>query len=343
MNKFKIILVASIAAALTLSCSILNDESKDDSSSSNNSGKKSSSSKDGPSGGDSSDSNNGNNSGSGGATETYTLTEQDEERFSYFVPYEYSRCEESGLETTKDSIEMSLEYSIDNNIMTWGDESNMWGELIDTLIFKGSSNELKGTWTRTRNKATSCYLEEYGYEPGMVCKRNYDITKVVFTDSKITFTRDECLTDTRIELDYGNGWKDKVVNCNTIEITKGSDKITKKITKTGEETSYKGQSCKFSEPTKAQKQTACKKAVNEYPGEDEYGYPNYGYAYYDLLDKLYESYYDCLADILPEDFLENDYCDYNPDDSDCWGEEGSLKAKAKTSKIKPLLKKKNRR
>jgi hypothetical protein len=328
MNKFKTILTAGLAAALlTLSCAPAEDEDVDDNNSSNNGGS------------------SGSNSGSGG--ETYNLIEQEDEFFSYFVPYEYDYCEEGGvLKTVKDSSERTQYYSIDNKVMTWGDEYDyMYG---DTLIFKGSSNELKGTWTRTRNKDASCHYEAGGYEPGMVCKYDYDITKAVFTDSKVTITRDECITDRYIEEDRGNGWQDRVVNCSTVEIYKGSDKVTLKITKTTNEMSYNGKPpCKLTDPTKAQKQTACKNAWDEYKDNDEYGYQ---YGYYTNLEALEEPYYECLVDMLPEDLLDDgdypppyDICDYYPD----YCEEGKIAAKsvakakaAKIANFKPLLKKK---
>jgi len=326
----KIILTAAIAAALTLSCAPAEDE-KEETNGNGGSG--------------------GNNSGgnsSGGTTETYTLTySDDDEYFTYLMPLEWDYCEEGGvLKTEKDSYERDQYYSIDNKVMTWGDEFDIqYGG--DTLLFKGSSNEIKGTWTRKKgSKATSCrYDEDNYYDPGMYCKYGYDITKAVFTDSKVTITREECPTDYEVDVeDYENGWKSKVVNCNTIEISKGSDKITIKRTKTSEEVSYKGKSCKWSEPTKAQKQSACKKAWNEYQDEDEY---------YSILRELNYAYNECLNNTLPEEFTggdDYDFCDIYPEL--CEGE-GSLQGKiaakaaakakieAKTkAKFKPLLKKK---
>jgi len=350
MNKFKFILMASIAAILTLSCSFLDDDSKDNSS--NSSGNKSSSSKDRPNGGDSSDSNNGSNS-SGGTTETYTLEKhEDLIYFRYKGGVSYESCEAGG-DLVEYPYERLVFYSIDNNILNWTWTFSYDDDLIvgDTLNFKGTSNNLTGTWTRTKNKNASCELNDEFDFPFIDCKEGYDITKAVFTNDKVTITRDECRTDDAVNgaVDY-RGWKTKVVNCNTIEYSKGSNKVTKKFTKNGEEMSYNGsEPCK--QPDKPTKQAACAAAYAKYVAEggdvDEWD----SYYYY---QNIGDPYYSCLENTLPDDWWgydEGGYCDYNPDDLDCWGEGSlrkiaakpaakALKAKAKTTKFKPLLKKK---
>jgi len=346
MNKFKTILTASLAAALlTLSCAPPADDEGDI------------------------DGDGGSSSGGGGGkgnstTGTYTLIDQDDEYFSYLEPYE--SCEAGGT-LSESSYGISIDYSINNKIMTWGDEYDI--EYGDTLIFKGSSNELiGGTWTRTKNKTASCNRTrkycidgewdddyenytcyEYDNYISLGCKENYDITKAVFTDSKVTITRDICESE---QLDgqawpMGNeGWKVKATNCNNLEVSKGKEKVTIKNNGNNTEVSSGGKTCKISEPTTTQKRAACKRSWDEYQDTDYYE---------DLLDELNESFYDCLREKMPEGFwVDNgdyDYCDIYPDDPECddsWWGEGSLgKIAAKSvakdkAKIKAKVKTKNK-
>jgi len=341
MNKLKFILAASIAATLTLSCS---DGGGDDGGGSSSSG-----------GGDEP-----GGSSSGGTT--YKLTDNNGEYFTYLYSYEGELCNAGRFSTSEEEVERTQTYSISNKTMIWGDENDAyWG---DTIKFQGTSNNLTGIWTRTRS---SCDLnnDPYGGDDNPYCKTNYDITKAVFTDTTVAITRDECPTDIYVNgQEMGYGWTLRVVNCNKIEISKGSGSnkmtITENRTATSAEMSYGGRSCKW-EGTKAKKQTACRRAWEEW-GDDDYVW---------IMNKDYS---DCWEDIVPEYFYG--YCDYYPEDCDedyCedasyWCEQGyeedceyyyenceydfwaagkiaakpvaKAKAKAK-SKITPLLKKKN--
>jgi len=267
MNKLKLILAASIAAtALTLSCS-------DDG------------------GGDS-------GGGTGPVTETYTLKNKTNEQFTYIVVYKDNDCREGGI--LSDYIdEKNIKYSIDNKILTWG---SAWSYDGDTIQFKGTTDELIGTWTRTK---APCDLHTYGNYSYRECKEDYDITKAVFAEKTVEITRDECPTD---ELtDGGNfegDWKTNIKDCNTIELSKGSEKITWRRTRTSEEIGYKGKSCKYSEPPKAQKEAACKKAWNEKTSD---------YYWQDAYDEILEADYNkCLATLnLPPELMgDDDYDDY---------------------------------
>jgi len=345
MNKLKFILAASLAATLTLSCTDLGGGGGEDPPSSSSDGGV-------PSGGGSSSS---VGSTTGSKTETYTLIENGSngEYFSYSYSYEYDVCSEGRFETRRsEPTERYQSYSIRSNTMTWGDESDAyWG---DTIQFKGTSNNLTGIWTRTRS---SCDLnnDPYGGDDNLYCKTNYDITKAVFTATTVAITQEECPTDIYTNGDIGSGWTRRVVNCNTMEMSKGSDKITEKRTATSSEISYRGNSCKW-ENTIAKKQTACRTAWDRYSDNDFEWVMN-------------NDFQNCLVDLLPEEFFAGgggDYCDYYPedcgggydycydypDDPDCedywgWGTKiaakPALKAKAqiKTNAIfkLPLLKK----
>jgi len=343
MNKLKIIITAIAVALILSSCSTGGGSSGDDKSSSggwgrsSSSGGKDSSSSDG---GDSSSSGGGSPSSSGSVngSETYSYTlDDDGEYFTLFIPQESPYCEEGDLKTVKDTSEIEHYYSIEDNILTL----TVWG---DTVLFSGSGDELVGTWTRTKG---SCEEpdEDYSY----YCKDNYDITKAVFTDSKVTITREECPTDYYVNgyVNEDNGYTTKVVNCSTLEYSNGSEKITKTLSKTGEKISYKNKVvCEYA-TTQTQQKAACEAAWDENE-DDDYEY---------ILQKTYS---DCQNEKLPKD-----YTGYEEPDDDCYDEDGdyicdeeeslgkiaakkpaakAIKTKAKTLKtktiFKPLLKKK---
>jgi len=280
MNNLKFILTASIVAALTLSCS---DEI--------------------------------DSSGGGSNTEFYTLKSKTADQFTYVEVYQDEDCEDGGiLKIEEDTDEYTINYSIKNNIMTWEDE---YAE--DSLNFKGTSNELIGTWTRTKNKNASCeeksYKDcvEYDYETYQCkkyeeekyfsCKQGWNITKAVFTERNVSITTDYCTTDRMIEGQAwsggDDGWRMRSISCDTYEIYKGTDKVTVKENRNNVEVSYKGKTCKMSEPTKAQKEAACKEAWNKYHQTEEY-WDDY---YYDILRK---GFYDCLKKDMPKGFWVDD-------------------------------------
>jgi len=346
MNKLKTILAASIAAALTMSCSSVEDILNGDSSSSNGvAGVSSSETNPSSSSGGGNSSSGGGSSSSvggsvGGTTETYTLLGSNESFFTYEKINDYDSCEEGGiLKPGKDTLR--IYYSIENNILTWESLWSYDNDINDTLKFNGTSNNLIGIWTRTKDKNASCEKrneEEYSY---MYCKEDYDITKAVITAATVAITRDECLTDTEVNGKVDNeGWRTNVVDCNTVEYTKDSRKITRKLNKKiGDEMSYNGKPCKVSKPNENTRQSYCDIAWTLYKldmaeGNDGYGLNGY---YYNQLDNG-DGYYDCLKETLPADWwpVDDGYDDY-----DDWEGAGKIAAKSVAkAKFKPLLKKK---
>jgi len=315
MNKLKIILAASLAVTLTLSCSNGTEESS------------------------------GSGSSGGAYAQVYTLKEVTPDQFTYVDESEYAYCGENGAwKTDKDSYEKTINYSITNNIMTWKEE---YGE--DTLNFKGTSNELIGTWTRKKDRNASCELRtkkycrgdehydpesddyvcennNYEEESDYSCKDNWRLTEVVFTATTVKITGNYCVTDRMIEQTAPNGWKQKPINCDTYEMSKGSDKVTvKENRKTSTyEVSYKGKSCKRSEPSDSKKAAACKKAYDEHP--DDQDWREY---YYQSLEKEFD---DCMKRILPAELLKEDEEDAS----------GKIAAKSVAkAEFMPLLKKRN--
>jgi len=279
------------------------------------------------------------------------------EYFTLFIPRENPSCEEGKLTTVKDTSEMDLYYSIDNKILT----ITQW---YDTVQFKGSGNELVDTWTRKKGSKDSSCEPEYEGALYLYCKNNYDITKAVFTDSKVTITREECYTDKYVNgyVNEWNGYTTNVKDCNTLEYSNGSEKITKTLSKTGEKISYKNKVvCEYA-PTKDQQKAACEKAWED--RDDDYEWI------------LRKDYINCQNENLPEDFtgyggdeggdicIDEDgdscLCDdmcvcYDYEEYEWYNYCGyeyagkpaisakplakAFKAKAKTSKLKPLLKK----
>ncbi|MCL1955979.1 MAG: hypothetical protein FWF63_01530 [Fibromonadales bacterium] len=306
MNKLKFILTAGIAATLTISCSTVDDILNGDSSSSSKVSTTTPSSSSGRN--NSSSSSGGSSPSGGGTTETFTLVEREDLYFKYKGGNAYESCE--GGNIIEHPYEKLVFYSIKNNVLdwTWTYDGYEGLEIGDTLNLKGTSNNLTGTWTRTKNKDASCELNTEFDSPFYSCKEGYDITKAVFNATNVVITRDECLTVSWVNgsVDY-QGWKTKVVDCNTLEFSKGSDKITRKLTKTGEEMIYNGSSCKDIQPNKSQKELACATAWAQYSraiaeGEDD---SSLDYYYYNNISN--DEYYPCLRELLPEDW---------------WGDEG---------------------
>jgi hypothetical protein len=322
MNR--IIITAAIAVALAFS-SCSTDDSGDDSS---NKKKKSSSSRgvsssdDGGNssigGGDSSSSGGENpssssrsGSNSNGTTKTYDLVEYDDETFTYSEEEIWDDyCEENGiLQFQKQTYDNTVYYSIEDNteykIMTWGNDYDL--SEGDTIQLKGSTAELRGTWTRTKNKETSCELQEGDDSfTWFECKNNYDITRAVFTSSSVTITRDECETDGAVNGSEISGWKIRIIDCNTVEYSKGSVKVTEKTTETSDELKYNGQTCKLSS-SEEEKRADCKGAWDKYQAEEDSDIERLNYYYRSAMYAKEDAFDDCLKSKLPPEFLEDFY------------------------------------
>jgi len=374
MNR--IIITAAIAAALAFSsCSTDDGEPVKKKSSSSRGGSSSSSGGnssigDGDSsssidGNSSSSSSRGDGSNSSGTSKTYSLADYDDEYFTYLEEEKLDYCDEGGiLKFQIETNDNTVYYSIEDNILTWESDYSLFDG--DTIQFNGSSAELRGTWTRTKDKEASCELQEGDdlfswYE----CKSNYDITRAVFTSSTVTITRDVCETDGAVTDSEIYGWKIKVVDCNTVEYSKGSNKITEKTTETSEEVKYNNQTCKLSF-AETDKRAACQDAWGKYQEEEEeeedIDIDVLDYYYKDAMELTQVAYDNCLKSKLPKEFLEDfnisdgyDDCEDDPDyceDIDAVGKlaakpavkakvKAKIKAKAKTkTKFTPLWKKK---
>jgi len=300
MNNIKLILAAALplSLALTLSCSDGGGGGGDDSSSSSDEGGPSSSSGGTPS--------------VDGTTKTYALQLLDGgAAFTFQVESDYESCENGIL--TPYTYEKLVHYGIYDNVLRWVWVDDGYGglEMGDTLNFSGTSSNIKGTWTRTKN---ACEV----YDSYKICKEGYDITRAVFTDTTLAITRRECLTDDIVNgITDNEGWTRKAVDCNTIQYSKDSRKITQKYTTNGIEWSYNGGVCK--QLDKAQRPAACAAAYDRAVVDGDGNYASY--YYYKSIDEPYSL---CIENTLPDDWWPEggdwEYCDEYPYDPDCGGD-----------------------
>lgn len=263
--------------------------------------------------GDDNDDNGGNNNNTvinNVITKTYNL-EKGQGYFEYYNKYEDWSCAKGGIlykDSTREGDE--IDYSIDNNIMIWENYG-------DTIQFSGNSNELSGTWTRTRNSEAPCEMKNDEYDgPYYDCKAYWQVTKLEFTETTVTITNDYCLAEEMVGIFTLPNAETKIIDCNNIEVSKGSEKFTVKIIPTSEDIVftyiYKDKSCSFNEKlSKAEYESICKKYWDKY---GEYGYNGYWYEY----DFKNEDIREC-AEILPKNVFGNEE----------ENEEATLKALAK--------------
>ncbi|MDR2731852.1 MAG: hypothetical protein LBB36_01375 [Fibromonadaceae bacterium] len=177
-----------------------------------------------------------------------------------------------------------MSYSIDNNILVLQDD--WWSWPNDTLNFTGTSDNLIGTWTRTKNAG-------------------YEIVKAEFTEDTLKFTYDYCITDREVDEAWEwNGWKNRIINCNSFEMYKGTEKIIARAMPSNSGTLspisvnyiYNGKSCignQDYDDIQYQYQKACEAAwgVIQEKGLEE--------NYWGILDNIYrdflnKDFYDCL-------------------------------------------------
>jgi len=269
MNKLKFLLVASVAAILTLSCAAEDDETTG-SSDSNNTGVSSSS--DGSSGGNSSPSD-----GSFNTEATYTIYKEDGDDPYFQYDETENEKDEQCLEgefyqgpSMYGPYYSVVGYSISNNILTWTYYPGAYDEVI---YFNGNSSTLTGTWTRSVNMDVDCENDNDG--AGYYgCKHDYDIVKAVFSGETVKISRNNCPTKWYNTGDpWGIGWTVEVVDCSTLKIKKGANTVTKKITKTGFTYTFGTKNCTYQNLeffSKKDKEDACKEAYDTFGEDEEY-------------------------------------------------------------------------
>jgi hypothetical protein len=245
----------------------------------------------------SSDSEEGSGGGSGPMASAYPITEMEPGYLSWKETYTYYECTEAGLREEIETYTEYLEYSINNKVLT----AHSWYD----IKFNGTTDNIIGTWTRNKNKAASCRDEydEWDDEYYYWCDHGYDITKLEITNQTVKVTQDICLTDEIKDGEdlYRNGYLAKVIDCNSVNVSKDGKTIKISVKILGndnyEETwTYNGKSCKRSR-TESDSKAACNKAIAECQG-DSYSYCIED-AYYNY---RYQSYYICLEENMPSDF-----------------------------------------
>jgi hypothetical protein len=177
------------------------------------------------------------------------------------VEYPDYECTEEGLKERASSWLMrGFYYSVNNNVLTFGRSGS-------NVKFNGTSNDIIGTWTRSKNKAAHCkdYYDEYDDEYDYECEDGYDITKFVVTAQTVTATRDMCPTDIFKNGENKDGYTIRVTNCFTATISNGVNtlKMEFDLNKMSQKVTYNGKSCETKlRPTEAERRTACNKAIN---------------------------------------------------------------------------------
>jgi hypothetical protein len=294
MNKVnsikKIALAASIllAAVLAFFCSSDGEEANEPSSSSaelsssssssyssSSSLLYSSSSSIGETTGDSSSSSSGNGQGGGSSssssggrdnriTEVYALTAKTNDSFTYKIEGSYS-CKKGGVLYKESDDLRNRSYSIINNAMVW---KYPWSDDDrDSLNFIGTSDNLIGTWARTKNLDAYCRRE--------ACKYDFNIIETTFTEDSLRIIRDYCLSDEVQK--YGsefavNGWTTQIINCDTYELHKGTEIITVQGTLSRISFTYNDKTCIGSvkgDHSVSELENACAAAWAEFQAENE--------------------------------------------------------------------------
>ena len=263
-----------------------------------------------------SDSGDGGGGGSS-AKEVYKVKEITDSYFEVVETETYYVCTETGLKQETEDYTDRIYYSIDNKVLTLG----FWN---DALKFTGNSNTIIGTWTRNKNVSQSC-KDQYNYDEyeGYYCDYNYDIVRLKVSETQAEITRDVCEADNVRNGDERRGWTVKVINCNTFEVSKGSDKLrisenrsksnyTFKIT-------YNGKTCTMTERSSlAESTSACNKARTDCQASED-DYYCIKDTYYDYLRDFYRSFWKCVTENnFPMDFFEGD-SDDSDDDGEFYG------------------------
>jgi len=240
-----------------------------------------------PVGGSSSSSDGSNNIGSDGEGYYTTYSIKNITGSSFTEIDSYYDCNEDGTFEigTEDEV---VSYSITGNTLS-----------LRGREFTGNSTSLIGTWTRQPYPTCSsrCSSVSDGY------------SKVVFTQNSITYTN--CMGKAGDEFDM-NTYKIKVIDCNTWEYSKESEKVTMKVSGTKGTATYKvtitynGETCIYLYPSETQMRSACTEAYNKATAEGYTGGGDLVYDYYrKTIDKDLSK---CFEDKgIPQWFINADH------------------------------------
>ncbi|MCL2282201.1 MAG: hypothetical protein FWC26_02675 [Fibromonadales bacterium] len=226
-------------------------------------------------------------------TEVYKVKEMSSNYLYVIETYNSERCSENGFKDTTREYTFSMNYSIDNKVLS------LWEYSEDEMVkFNGTSNEIIGTWTRNKNLSLSCrnHYDDDEYD-GYWCDDYYDVVKLVVSEKEVAMTRDVCRADETKDGEEVRGWKIKTLGCDSYELSKGNDKIKLTQTMSSAKVTYNGKSCSAKEPTHSEKVTACNKAIaycKSLEDKDSWCIED---SYYDFRD---ESFQKCMINLLPK-------------------------------------------
>jgi|GEM_PF-5265140 len=257
-----------------------------------------------------SDSDSDSSSSSGPRTQHYTVTDITSDYIRISIPDEWGECKSDGFKT--ESWTRTINYSIDNGVM-----SANFGYGDKTIDFNGNSNDVKGTWTRNKNKSESCG-DIYGYG-SYYCIEGFDIVKLDISQTQIAVTQDICLTDEMEDGRVRDGWTYRISDCNSYTISKGSHTIkVYEDYKNNIESwtfTYNGKTCSGKSSSLNERRAACNSAIATCASSsDSYCIED---AFYDIIEN-YADFDSCMQRNMPEEFVKSFYGDGDYGDGDSY-------------------------
>jgi hypothetical protein len=241
------------------------------------------------------------------------------------------RCDSTGnLKTTQETDIDTSYYQIKNGeLLTW-DNNDCFAS-----IFKGSSQELKGTWSASIGDIQQ-KIPDDNFVFDEDCKTDKPDTlkftmTVNFSESKLTYnaTRETCWAEEEvedemrdIESEYSDFLAVKAIGCNQIEYTlkNGKKFIETKVLSSKTEgriskTTYNNKECTLNlPPFTALTDKICSEAYQAWTQDEE---SSGEFSYYQYLpengrDKARKEYRQCLVDIELEDKNSSASTNLNP-------------------------------
>jgi hypothetical protein len=198
------------------------------------------------------DPDNGSNGGGEGLTLAYGIENVTDSSFTIIEKsYECRASATLNEEIRKEEIS----YSINKTLSLGGIE------------FSGNSASLAGVWTREAY-SVSCGIDEYD------CEYYNRFSKAVFTQNSVAYTR--CLGrigERDIKEDGAIVGKEKIIDCGTLEITRGTETGRVKYSGTEFALTYNGKTCKAPRQySESKMREVCSEAYNKAvaEGNDDY-------------------------------------------------------------------------
>ncbi|MCL2282985.1 MAG: hypothetical protein FWC26_06680 [Fibromonadales bacterium] len=207
-------------------------------------------------------------------TRTYVVEEMASDFFTIFEEEYYCNEDNGKFGLEREYMEYPRYYSREAAKMPYEINDgilNLWD-----MQFKGTSSSLVGTWTQ--DSLLKCKSEYSDCSEALYFRKAME--ELIFTQDSLTITEHICLKD-RYRKDgeirqTGIWWKS--VNCNTFEISKGSEKVTiiyEGFKQDEQKLIYKGKTCSSSDYSNSEKEIACKNAYDKSKAEGGSSYRYY--------------------------------------------------------------------